>query len=184
MTWAPCFLAWCFLISLSSSALRTFKRSISIIRSSFFYSSICSFSSWMFSSTCLFLMVTTLEYNTIWFMCLTSSRSLSALYWALDLRLAFLAASSFCHSVGWTFSALLASMACILVFLNFDLARAAYFYSSASCFSTMIWSLVLTVVASLIRSNSAFEITTASFFWFLRAWPRMPRSSSRVITPA
>lgn len=73
MTCLPYFAASCFLISLSSMILHCLSLSISIMISSFFYSSIYSLSSYLDSSNCLSLTVMTLDQNTNWFIFLTSS---------------------------------------------------------------------------------------------------------------
>lgn len=140
------------------------------MRSSFFCSSTHSYSRRLFSFNCLSLMVTTLEYKTIWFMCLTSSSSSSNFFWAFDNKVSALLVSAFYHSVGLTLEALWLSISIIFCFLAFDLARAYYFYSSMIFFSYILASLVLITVACLILSISPWVIMTASFyllFWVL-----------------
>jgi len=152
------------------------------MRSSFFCSSTHSDSRRLFSFNYLSLMVTTFEYKTIWFMCLTSSSSSSNFFWALDKRVSALLVSAFCHSVGLTLEALWASILIIFCFLALDLARACCFYSSRIYFSWILWSLDLITVACLILSMSPLVIITASFYLFAAVLPLIVLSSSNEIT--
>ena len=173
-----------FLASRSSSIFKTLSLSISIMRSSFFCSSIHSYSSYLFSLICLSLMVTTFEYKTIWFICLTSSRSSSSYFWAFESRVSALTFSLTCHSSGLTFEALCWSISIILVFLAFDFAIAAYFCSSWSLFSWRAWSFDLITVESLILARSEAEIITASCWLLDSVFFLIVRSSSRLMTLA
>lgn len=154
------------------------------MRSNFFCSSTHSYSSFLLSSIYLSLIVTTFEYKTIWFMCLTSSRSSSSYFWALDKRVSAFLFSYICHPSGFTLDALYWSISTILVFLAFDLAKAAYFCSSRSFFSARFVSSLLMTVASLILASSLALMITASYWLFYSVFFLMVLSSSKLITLA
>jgi len=117
-------------------------------------------------------------------MCLTSSKSSSSFFYAFDRRVSALFFSFVCHSVGLTLFTLWASIWSIFCFLAFDLARAAYFYSSRRLFSCDNYSLVLMTVAPLILSRSDLLMITASFWLFFSVFDLMVLSSSRLTTAA
>ena len=117
-------------------------------------------------------------------MCLTSSRSSSSCFWALDKRVSPLFFSATCHSSGLTLDALYWSISSILFLRAFDLAIAAFFCSSASLFSLIYYSLLLITVASLILASSVALIITASCWLLVSVFYLMPLSSSRLITLA
>ena len=117
-------------------------------------------------------------------MCLTSSRSSSSCFWALDKRVSPLFFSACCHSSGLTLEALYWSISSILVLRALDLAIAAYFCSSMSLFSLIYYSLLLITVASLILASSVALMITASCWLLVSVFFLIPRSSSRLITLA
>ena len=117
-------------------------------------------------------------------MCLTSSRSSSIFFYALDRRVSALTFSWVCHSSGFTFWALCWSISTILVLRAFDLAMAACLCSSRRAFSLILCSCDLITVASLILDNSVALMTTASYWLFFSVFFLILRSSSTLITVA
>ena len=175
MTWAPAFLAYTFLSSLSYSSLIYLSLSISIMTSSLLWSPIYSLSSILFSCSYLSLIVTTLENIIFIFMSFTSSCSSSSCCWALE---SIPLALWICSEVNFTSLPYLLRLS-RSSFLNFSLlilAAASYIVFSISLLRRASVGSG-TIMDSRIRISSPAGMITPSFYLPEAAFSRMALSS-------
>mmetsp|Transcript_19404 Transcript_19404/g.53278 ORF Transcript_19404/g.53278 Transcript_19404/m.53278 type:complete len:223 (+) Transcript_19404:811-1479(+) len=148
--------------SRSSYIFKAFKRSISIIASRQRSSS--SFSAWtiLFSWICASRMVTTLEYNIIWFICFTSSMSSSSICFAFSKTLFFWARPPSPLSARRAFFLRSSSICLIFSFRATDFCMRSAYASSWRLFCSISSSFVSNFALSRKRFSSDAAITTAS----------------------
>ena len=155
--------AACLRSSRSSSSFRDLSLSISMSKSSFFYSSRYSSSSCLFSLIYLSRMVTTLDWSTISFIFLTSSSCSSSCICAFDNKPYYLYYCSRVNELGGNFFCRSSSRRAIFSFFSLDAFIVSCNWVSRSFLSFIIWSGDLYIIFFFIWSKSLCLRMMASF---------------------